>query len=899
MDELQRLYEHQTMMAIGIYSFLDNLLSHLPSTSTTTSTPSPSSTHNDNENSPRSLLQEHTLNTTNGIIRETSTITDDYASNIMYDLNVLTAGDTFNERNERIRTTLTPSRTLITWPLSDLSIPSINSSQLHPVIQNSVNTTNNIENNLSDNIDSMCTQDSASLLKDIQPGGYLEEIFIYLSNSEKEEYLCTICYLILKEAYQCQNQHKFCYGCIYTWSTGPTAGHDSCPVCRCDGLYAKNFELNDRINKKRVRCPQSHCNWMGMLSAYHEHEHRRYSPYELDLLLADCKKDNIKSLTSLLPLSTQNQIGYNEKELSIKVNDSLQINETSETNNQHYRNTDNQSNQRYLDPGRVPNVCEPINQITEQINENSVERLLTTQRRIRPLRNDSRHRLQSSMRIQNRQPSHSRNCLNQTEDSGEGVRRHTLGNNNHLSSSQGSNNQVHSQALHRGHHHHPQQQQQTSTSGQRQLRSHETPSTPMHRSNSHTRLRPTPIIRDTRNRAERLPNVRRLRRSTCDDNTGQQRPDSSQSTECRSENSQSSSRLDFTPNNNNTGSQNIEASLLIDRTEMNRNEQNINISRLSQVNLPAINSSETIPANSNTHQGISNNNTQSSFQNINSFNSIPRIRQPLEFRRLVPRRQRRVVEQLRETREQLAAMLHLMTMELEERQNRILNTDLEIGNRNRLLRSQNNLFPYNDNNSNNNQNMYSEDTTNDEFLGVNNQNTSSRHVHSPSARENDNQSNYYTNQLRNISTPTSTMNNNNNNSSNNNRDVSRTLLTPTYRVQTTTTTGGTHTEQMNTNNNNRYDTIPTTTTVNNAHQSSASSLTSTSRLLTRLRINTLAQTRTPSSLFTPHNRSIYLVNENNERQISIRTRTTTSSSFMTGDSSNDEDEQDSDDESSC
>ncbi|VDQ06057.1 unnamed protein product, partial [Trichobilharzia regenti] len=692
-------------------------------------------------------------------------------------------------------------------------------------------------------------------------------------------------YLILKEAYQCQNQHKFCYGCIYTWSKGPTAGHDSCPVCRCDGLYAKNFELSDRINKKRVRCPQSHCNWMGMLSAYHEHEHRRYSPYELDLLLADCKKDNIKSLTSLFPLSTQNQIGYNEKELSIKVNDSLQINETNEINNQHYHSTDNHhSNQRYLDPGRVPNVCEPINQITEEINENSVERLLTTQRRIRPLRNDSQHRLQSSLRIQNRQPSHSR----QTGDSGEGMRTHT---------SQESNNHVHSQTLHRGH---QQQQHQISTSAERQIQSHEIPSTPLHRSHTHTRLRPTPIIRDSRNRVERLPNVRRLQRPACDI-TEQQLPDSLHATHYRSENSQSSSRLDFTPNN--TGSQNIEANYLIDRTEINRNEQNINISRLSQVSLPAINSSETITASSNTQQGI--NNTESSCQNVNSFNSIPRIRQPLEFRRLVPRRQRRVVEQLRETREQLAAMLRLMTMELEERQNRVFNSNPEIGNRNRLLRSQNNLSPYNNNNTN--ENMYSEDTTNEEFLGVNNRNTPTRRVHTPDARENDNQSNYYTYQLRNISTPTSTMNYNNNN----NRDVSGTLLTPTYREQRATTTAGTHTEQMNTNNN-RYDTIPitttttTTTTVNNAHQSSASSLTSTSRLLTRSRINTLAQRRTPSSLFTPHNRSIHL-NENNERQVTITTTTatrrtpriTTSSSFMTGDSSSDEDEQDSDESSNC
>ncbi|VDO79393.1 unnamed protein product, partial [Schistosoma margrebowiei] len=140
-------------------------------------------------------------------------------------------------------------------------------------------------------------------------------------------------YLILKEAYQCQNQHKFCYGCIYTWSTGPTTGHDSCPVCRCDGLYAKNYDLNERINKKRIRCPTDGCNWMGSLSAYQQHEHRRYSPYELDLLLIDCKKDQMKSSTSsLLPITTQNQMVHN-KEIPIKFNDITQRNELLQINN--------------------------------------------------------------------------------------------------------------------------------------------------------------------------------------------------------------------------------------------------------------------------------------------------------------------------------------------------------------------------------------------------------------------------------------------------------------------------------------------------------------------------------------------------------------------------------------
>ncbi|BHF66815.1 hypothetical protein SprV_0200983800 [Sparganum proliferum] len=103
------------------------------------------------------------------------------------------------------------------------------------------------------------------------------------SCAEQAETQLTQSYAIIKEVYQCQNEHRFCYGCIYTWASGRTSGHDCCPVCRCDGLYAKNDEVNERIRSKRVKCRHDSCNWLGFLREYATHMHRYYEPKELKL----------------------------------------------------------------------------------------------------------------------------------------------------------------------------------------------------------------------------------------------------------------------------------------------------------------------------------------------------------------------------------------------------------------------------------------------------------------------------------------------------------------------------------------------------------------------------------------------------------------------------------------
>lgn len=64
--------------------------------------------------------------------------------------------------------------------------------------------------------------------------------------------------------------------------THPRWGHDRCPMCRADGLYAKNTEINDRLARKRVKCSgHEGCNWRGCLRDYDDHEHRRYAPSEI------------------------------------------------------------------------------------------------------------------------------------------------------------------------------------------------------------------------------------------------------------------------------------------------------------------------------------------------------------------------------------------------------------------------------------------------------------------------------------------------------------------------------------------------------------------------------------------------------------------------------------------
>ncbi|KAK4472003.1 hypothetical protein MN116_005380 [Schistosoma mekongi] len=813
MDELQRLYEHQTMMAIGIYSFLDNLLTHLP----------PSSRNHDNDDNYLSSTSSIHLNTD-----------QQHHTNSLDELNT-SIGDIFYGLNQRTSSS--------TWLLNNMNSSTVSNPQLY----SSMLYSSSINSGMTDNTDATYTTTSnnntESISNEVKPGGYSEEIFIYLSNSEKEEYLCTICYSILKEAYQCQNQHKFCYGCIYTWSTGPTAGHDSCPVCRCDGLYAKNFDLNERIDKKRVRCPTDGCNWMGLLSVYAQHEHRRYSPYELDLLLIDCRKEQLKSSssssTSLLPITTQNQAVYN-KQMPIKYNDIPQRFQVSEINN----------NNSFHYPGQVPIVCEPINQSTDQLSEISTRRLLTTHRHVRPLRNENRQR---HSRIQNRLILSTDESMNQ------------LGQNNNQNSSMEVMGVNDSHGLHGE----QRQQRVTNTSvNLRQTRPHITSATHSNGNiNRNVGHRQCINIRDSRIRVERLPNVRRLRHIRSEQIQQPTRVCDNVFNSINDTNNLLNIDTDIIQN------QCIEGNILRDSTDSRITGQCIDTTENNtHTNLPAITS------NLNTTQRLINN-TQSLL--INNTSIQERTSQPLEFRRLVPQRQRRVVEQLRETREQLAAMLRLMTMELEERQNRALHTNLDMNTRSRVLRNPNYVFRETIDNNLPTLYVNNSDTVNHELTDHSNQYATyiSRNLNRSNLNQNDIQSNQNTNQSYHV--PIST--------NSNTMDLSRTLLTPTYREQTTATSTLTanNTQQniVTTNNNDHYNTP--VTSITNITQTFSSPLISTTRLLARLRLNALRQTTQLATSTLSNNLS-------NRPGISS---SLTSSSMMTCANDNDDNnEQDNDDD---
>ncbi|XP_076468618.1 uncharacterized protein LOC143299364 [Babylonia areolata] len=111
----------------------------------------------------------------------------------------------------------------------------------------------------------------------VKPGGYSEDIFLDLSEEEQEEFSCSICYQVLKETMQCLNHHKFCHSCLYVWSTtGQYANRIRCPVCRCQGYYIRDSDLDERIQVKRVKCGMASCKWTGPLKHLTVHRHTTY-----------------------------------------------------------------------------------------------------------------------------------------------------------------------------------------------------------------------------------------------------------------------------------------------------------------------------------------------------------------------------------------------------------------------------------------------------------------------------------------------------------------------------------------------------------------------------------------------------------------------------------------------
>ncbi|ESO99738.1 hypothetical protein LOTGIDRAFT_238735 [Lottia gigantea] len=111
----------------------------------------------------------------------------------------------------------------------------------------------------------------------VKAGGYPEELFLDMSEEQKEEVECCICYQVLKEVMECRNKHKFCYTCIQVWSTtGEYLNRIRCPVCRCEGHYSRNPDLDLKIEMKRVKCSMDGCTWKGLLRYSGTHKHSNY-----------------------------------------------------------------------------------------------------------------------------------------------------------------------------------------------------------------------------------------------------------------------------------------------------------------------------------------------------------------------------------------------------------------------------------------------------------------------------------------------------------------------------------------------------------------------------------------------------------------------------------------------
>lgn len=121
-------------------------------------------------------------------------------------------------------------------------------------------------------------QHQQTFVPKVKPGGHPEEIFLDLTEEEKESIECSICYMILKDVHQCKNEHKFCQSCIVVWeNSGHSSNHSRCPVCRAVGLYVKNSELDEKINNKKVKCSMNSCSWSGPLKLLPNHQHTTYT----------------------------------------------------------------------------------------------------------------------------------------------------------------------------------------------------------------------------------------------------------------------------------------------------------------------------------------------------------------------------------------------------------------------------------------------------------------------------------------------------------------------------------------------------------------------------------------------------------------------------------------------
>lgn len=62
------------------------------------------------------------------------------------------------------------------------------------------------------------------------------------------------------------------------WSTsGPHGNHRRCPVCRTEGYYIRDRELEEKVGNLKVKCHLETCKWRGPLKLLPKHTHTTYT----------------------------------------------------------------------------------------------------------------------------------------------------------------------------------------------------------------------------------------------------------------------------------------------------------------------------------------------------------------------------------------------------------------------------------------------------------------------------------------------------------------------------------------------------------------------------------------------------------------------------------------------
>ena len=151
-----------------------------------------------------------------------------------------------------------------------------------------------------EDLNSLSTENSIYFKKYIIP----DQILLYnpdnvINKENIDNYICPICFLILKEPKSCSNQknsHSFCKECIDNY----LKENNKCPTCKRIFEYRINNQIKNELNKLSFRCTFKNegCNEIILYSDYINH-------------LNKCKYNNIKYKCQIM------EYNYKRKEFEI------------------------------------------------------------------------------------------------------------------------------------------------------------------------------------------------------------------------------------------------------------------------------------------------------------------------------------------------------------------------------------------------------------------------------------------------------------------------------------------------------------------------------------------------------------------------------------------------------